>query len=126
MSATAAARTQRGLALSKLLLWAFLIVIGSIAVMKITPTYIESRTIQHTLEEIAHRPEMQGAQPHDVQEAFEKFTMVDRITSVSASDLIIDQTPAGPVLSVKYQVKVPLVANVSLLFDFNISSTRPQ
>ncbi len=124
MDAATAARTQRGLALSKLLLWSFLIVIGSIVGMKIIPVYIENKTIQHALDEIAHRPEMQAAQLTEVQEAFDKFTQVDNITAVRSSDLIIDQTPAGLVLSVKYQYKVPLVANVSLLFDFNTSSTR--
>ncbi len=126
MDAAMAARTQRGLALSQLLLWSVLIVIVAIAGMKIIPVYIESRTIQHALDEIAHKPEMQGAQPHDVQVAFDKYTMVDRISSVSSSDLIIDQTPDGLVLSAKYQAKVPLVANVSLVFDFNVSSARPR
>lgn len=124
MNATVAARTQRGLALSKLLLWSVLIVIASIAAMKIIPVYIESKTIQHALDEIAHRPEMQDAQLSEVQQAFGKFTQVDHITAVGPSDLIIDKTPAGLVLSAKYEVKVPLVANVSLLFDFTLSSTR--
>ncbi len=126
MDAAMAARTQRGLALSQLLLWSVLIVIVAIGGMKVTPVYIENKTIQHALDEIAHKPEMQGAQPREVQEAFDKYTQVDRITSVTSSDLIIEQTQAGLVLSAKYQAKVPLIANVSLLFDFNVSSARPR
>jgi hypothetical protein len=126
MNATMKANTQRGLALSTLLVWSFLLVILAITGMKIVPAYVENRTIQGVLNDIAHAPEMQDAQPHDIQNSFDKHAMIDNISVVGSNDLIIDKRPTGLVLSVRYQVKIPLFSNISLLIDFDTSSSHPR
>ncbi len=125
MHATMTANNQRGLALSSLLMWSMIIVVAALFIMKVIPAYVENRTIQHALEEISRKPEMQDAGPAEIKEAFSKYATVNNISSVTPEDLdIVKQEGRGPVLSVKYQAKVPLVANVSLVFDFNASSAR--
>ncbi len=126
MNAAMAANTQRGLALSHFLAWAVALVVAAIFGMKLVPAYIEEKTIQHALDELAHKPEMQDAQPQEIQSAFDKYALVEHITAVSSGDVTIDKVNNTLVLSAKYHVKIPLAGNVSLWVDFNPSSARPR
>lgn len=121
------ARRQRGLTLANLLLGAILIVFLAIGGMKVVPAYVENRTIQHILDTIAHDPEMQEATPQDLRNSWDKRAVVDNITVVNAQDLVINKLPNGNwVLSVKYNVKIGLGGNVSLLLEFEPTSSRPR
>ncbi len=119
------ARQQRGVTLVGLLTTGILIIFIAIGLMKVVPVYVQDRTIQNILSTVAHDPDMQAAQPRDLRDSFYKRAVtMNNITVVSPDDLNIVKAPGGWVLSVTYQVKVPLVGNVSLLFDFETSSTR--
>jgi len=114
---------QRGMTFANFLLAAILVVLLAIFGMKIVPAYIENRTIAHILETIAHDPEMQDAQPAAIRDSFYKRTMVNNITVVNQDDLQIQKTPIGLKLSVKYNVKIGLAGNASLLLEFDTSSS---
>ncbi len=118
------AAQQRGLTFANFLLGAILVVFVAIGGMKIVPAYIENRTIQHMLDTVAHNPEMQDALPSDIRNSFEKQAMMNNVTVVNSSDLQIQKTPGGLVLSVSYNVKIGLVGNASLLLEFATSSAR--
>lgn len=120
------ARRQRGLTFANFLLAAILLVFLAIGGMKVVPAYVDNRTIAHILDTIAHDPDMQGAPPSDIRNSFEKRAMVNNITVVGPDDLQIQKMPAGIVLSVKYNVKIELVGNISLLLEFETSSARPR
>lgn len=126
MKAVKSTTRQRGVGLTNLLTWAFLLVFIAIGIMKVIPVYVQDRTIQHALDQIAHNPDMQEAQVRDIQDAFFKQATMDAITVVSEKDIVVDKRSTGLVLSVNYQVKVPLMGNASLLFDFNTSSAAPR
>lgn len=123
MTATTA-RRQGGLTFANFLLIAILLVFLAIFGMKIVPAYVEDRTIRGILETIAHDPEMQDATPVDIRNSWDKRAMINNITVINSSDLVILKTPAGPVISVSYKVKIGLVANASLLLEFDTSSSR--
>jgi hypothetical protein len=118
------AKKQRGLTLTNLLLWAFLIVFLALGIMKIMPAYVENKTITHILEGIVHDPEMQNATVADVRTKFSKNAMMNNITVINPEDIQVDKNGPVMVLSVKYSVKIPLVSNASLLLEFD-SSTSP-
>ncbi len=117
-------RKQRGLTFTNFLLAAILLVFVAILGMRVIPAYVENRTIVHILETIAHEPEMQDALPSDIRGSFDKRAMVNNITVVSGADLVINKTGAGLVLNVKYNVKIGLFGNASLLLEFDSSSSR--
>nr|HQU61705.1 DUF4845 domain-containing protein [Nitrosomonas sp.] len=54
--------------------------------------------------------------------AFTKRAQVDGIRVVSAKDLKISKDKERLILSVAYTVEVPLVSNISLKFDFDVTS----
>ncbi len=121
------AEKQRGLTFANFLLMAILFVFLAIFGMKIIPAYVENRTIVHILDTIAHDPEMENALPSDIRNSFYKRALMNNINVISENDIQINKPPAGGLLlSVKYNVKIELVGNASLLLEFNSSSSRPR
>ncbi len=125
MMSLATAKQQHGLTFANFLLIAILLVFLAIFGMKIVPAYVENRTIQHILDTIAHDPDMQEATPIEIRNSWDKRAMVNNITVVGAQDVQVQKLPSGGnVLSVKYNVKIGLVGNVSLLLEFDTSSAH--
>ena len=119
-----AAKQQRGMSISSLLLVVILIIFTAIGLMKVIPAYTEDRTIQHILDAIAHDPDMQEAPPGDLRNSYYKRASVNNVTAVNPETINIAKTPTGWVLSAKYDVKIGLAGNMSLLLEFNPSSSR--
>jgi len=113
-------RKQRGLSLINLILWA--VVVGFIALvgLKLVPVYTEYFGLKSALNALVK--EKAGAPLSEVREGFLHRAEIENITSVKADDLDIQQDKSGTSISVKYQKVVPLIANVSLLFDFEASA----
>lgn len=116
-------KPQQGLTFLSLVV---VIVIGSffaVLAMKLVPSYIEYFTVKKALARLAHDPEFSNMSKSQVLEAFNRTTAVDNITSVDSKDLSFLRDEGGKtVVSVDYQVVVPLVANVSVLLDFEAST----
>jgi Domain of unknown function (DUF4845) len=117
---------QRGLAFSSLLIGAILLIFAAILGMKVIPPYMEEGTIQHVMTEIVQDPDMQSPDIDvaSIRNSFDKRAIIQNITAISSSDLIIDRRTGSLILSAAYQVKIPLFANVSLLLDFNPTSAH--
>ncbi len=124
MTSLVTARKQRGLTFANFLLAAILLIFLAIFGMKIVPAYVENRTIQHILDTLAHDPDLQDATPVEIRNSWDKRAMVNNITVVDAQDIQIQKMNGNWVLSVKYNVKIGLVANASLLLEFNTSSAH--
>ncbi len=125
MNRTTATR-QRGLTFANFLLMAILLVLLAIFGMKVVPAFVENRTIAHILDKIAHDPDLQNSPPQEIRQSFEKNAMMNNITVVTGQDILVDKTPAGWVLEAKYNVKIGLVGNASLLLEFDTSSAHPR
>lgn len=118
------ANRQRGVSLSGLLVWSVLLILVAIGGMKVIPAYIQDAEINSILSIIANDPEMQGGQSKDIRESFSKRAMMNNINVVTANDIEIVKDAGGLLLSISYQVKIPLVGNASLLLEFNPSSLK--
>lgn len=113
---------QSGVALSGLLIWIVILVMGGIFAMKLIPPYIENAEIKDIFNAIAHDPEMQNAPLKNIRESFDKRAMMNNITIIEASDLEINRDAGGLALEARYQVLLPLVGNITLVLDFNPTS----
>ena len=123
----ATARQQRGMTFANFLLVAILLVFVAIMGMRVVPAYVDNREIQHSLDTIAHDPDLQDGTPNDIRNSWDKRAMINNITVVNSQDLQIAKLPNGNLyLSVKYQVKIGLIGNASLLLDFDTHSTAPK
>lgn len=115
---------QRGLSFGGFVFGAFLLVLVSTFGLKLIPPYIEDAKIQSTFNDLVHEPDLQKATPKDFQNAFDRHAAIDDITAIKSSDIDISADGDRVVLSATYSVKVPMVANMSVLLEFNPTSGK--
>ena len=113
---------QHGLSFGGFILGAFLLVLASVTGLKLIPAYMQNAQISNVFNVIAHDPDMQKASPREIRNSFEKRASIDAITAIKADEIEIASDGGKLMLSASYSVKVPLLANVSLLLEFNPSS----
>ena len=86
--------------------------------MKIMPAYLEFMNVKNAIKKAANSADTTSKKA--VEEAFQKSASVDNITVISGKDLVVN----GGVISVEYQVVVPIIANASVLLDLNATSAK--
>ncbi|WP_047541574.1 DUF4845 domain-containing protein [Methylotenera versatilis] len=86
--------------------------------LKVGPAYLEFMNVKNALKRAASSADVTSKKA--VADAFEKSARVDNITVVKGSDLVVN----NGVVSVEYQVVVPIVANASALLDFHATSAK--
>ncbi len=92
----------------------FLAVIG----MKVVPAYLEFINVKNAIKKAAASADTSDKKA--VLLSFQKYAEVNNIEVVTGKDLIVN----GGVISVDYQVVVPIVANASVLLDFSATSAK--
>ena len=111
---------QRGVALSGLLFWGFVLILVSVLGMKIAPTAIEYfKLLKDTKAVVAQLP--QGATVADVKQAYSKFAQIDQL-ELPADQLEISKEGNQVVISFAYEKRVHLFANISLLIEYQGST----
>ena len=116
-------RKQAGMSFPVLVGLLALLVFAVVTGFKVIQVYVQYFSIKHALNDTAK--ENPNAPTSVIRAAFYRKATVEYFTAVRESDIDVDKDDNGnDILSVKYQQTVPLVANVSLLFDFSIT-TQP-
>jgi hypothetical protein len=105
---------ERGVSLSGLIV--VLIVIGFVALtaIKVTPALLEYRAVKDSIV----KAKAAGGTPREMQQAFDKNAGVNDVDAITGRDLVITRDGDVTDISFAYEKRIPLVANVSLLFDF--------
>lgn len=86
--------------------------------MKVFPAYLEFMNVKNAIKKAAGSADTSSKKA--VADAFNKSAAVDNITVVTGNDLLVN----GGVISVDYQVTIPIVANASVLLDFSATSAK--
>jgi len=115
-------KKQRGITLSGLIIVLVLLGICVALGLKLFTPYMQYFTIQKTFKTLVQNPELKSGNRADILRAYRRYTMIDDITAIGEDDIEVTKDGNTFVLSASYTVKVPLVANVSLLIDFAPSS----
>ena len=118
-----AKKRQLGLSMSGFVVTAIILIFAAVLAMKLIPPYMQDGEIKKVFDAVAQDPDMKNATIRDIQIAYSKRAAVQDITAIKLDDVEIDKQGGGITLSASYQVKIPLVANISLLLDFNPSSS---
>ncbi|WP_374605340.1 DUF4845 domain-containing protein [Niveibacterium sp.] len=84
------------------------------------PVYNEYFAVKKALAALASNAEANS--PEAIRGLFERRANVDDISSVNKADLVISKENGRWVISAEWQRTIPLVANISLLFQFSASS----
>lgn len=115
---------QRGIGFVGFIMIAAGVVFAAVAGMKLVPPYLHSVQIAEILKQIANDPEMRNASISDIKNSYAKRASINYITDITAEDLEIDKAANGQLsLSASYSVKVPVAGNITLLLEFNPSSS---
>jgi len=117
-------RRQHGVSLSGLLVWCVIIGLSAVLLMKLTPDVIEYFTLNKIIKAVVNDPATKSASVAEIRDNFAKRAGLERAQSVAPTDLDISKEGGQVVLSFAYSKKIPLVANVSLLIDFEGSSNK--
>lgn len=117
---------QQGLTLiSAALVGVFLVVVVIIG-FKATPAYSEYFGVKRIIGQVADEGSG-GASEGDMRRSFERRADIEQsIYTVKPSDLVIRREGGRTVIRVEWERKVPLVSNVSLLFDFVADTSQNQ
>ena len=98
----------------------FVVILG----MKLVPAYTHNMRIEHIFKTIVNDPEMQNAAVKDVRASYAKRATMDYITDITAEDIEVGKEGSSLSLSASYTVKIPVAGNISLVLEFNPSSTK--
>ena len=103
-----------------------IVVIIAIAVVgiKVTPAYIEFSSVKNAIKYVAKDAAFANMSKKEIASAFDKSASTGYITVIKGSDLIIEKTETGNVVTAEYQVTIPIVANASVLLDFHATSAK--
>ncbi|MFN0164524.1 MAG: DUF4845 domain-containing protein [Burkholderiales bacterium] len=112
----------RGVSMLGILFICVAIVLVVVGALKVIPSYLEFRNIQSAA--VAARDG--GKTVVDIQKAFDRAAQINDITTLAGKDLDIAKDAAGNVVvSFKYEKKIPLFYNVSLIIEYAGGSDNP-
>ena len=118
------ARYQRGLSLSGLMLWGFVIAWIALLTLKVLPEVIEYYTIVKITKAVVKDPASKMASVNDIKNSFNRRAEVDNVKRIKADDLDILKDGDKLELSFDYAAQLPLFDHVSLVLDFEAGSQQ--
>ncbi|WP_341806420.1 DUF4845 domain-containing protein [Pseudomaricurvus alcaniphilus] len=122
------ARTQTGQ--SKLGLLILLAVIGFflLCAFRLIPAYTEDRYIQSALSSLGDEGALVNElSDNEIRRKISNFFMINNVRSQTAKDLQIERLKDRVLVSLDYEVRVPLLYNIDVVMTFNNTwdSSRP-
>ncbi len=107
---------QTGMTFIGLVLVIAAVVCIAVVGMKVAPAYGEFMNIKKAVKKAAGEADNKK----DIAASFNRTASIDNIERVKGADLVVN----NGVASVEYQVVIPIVANASILLDFNATSAK--
>lgn len=113
---------QRGISFIGFLFVAAVVLIAALIAFRMIPAYIEWYTVERALKAVM--VEVGDPTVANVKRAMERKMTADYVDPVTWRDLEVTKEGNTIVASTSWQRKLPLVYNVSLLIDFDVSVSR--
>ncbi len=116
-------KKQRGVGMIGFIFICFVLVFVAILGFKLFTPYMQYFTIKKTFHTLANNPEVKSGTRKDMIVWWSRASVIDNITAINGDDVEFTKEGNDVVISASYSVKVPLFYNVSLLIDFNPTSS---
>jgi hypothetical protein len=113
---------ERGLTMIGFLFVAAVIVVIVIVGFRVLPSYVEYYSVEKVLQ--ATLREEASANPVELKRALGRRIQAEYIDSVNAGDLVLTRDGNVLVATLSWQKILPVVANASILLDFEAKATR--
>ena len=112
-------RTQGGMTLI-----GFIIVLGVVGLfayvgMKLFPMYSEYYSVRSAMKGLANEPGVADMDPAKVQDLFFRRLYISYAENVKPANVKIARKDAGYLMTVDYEVRKPLIANLDVVGKFN-------
>lgn len=114
---------QRGISIFGFMWVAAGLIFVAILGMKLIPAYLHSAQITQIFKQIVNDPAMADASIAQIKDSYNKRANIDYITDITAEDIEIGKDNGQLSLSANYSVKIPVAGNITLLLEFNPSSS---
>ena len=115
-------KKQRGVALSSLMFWGILFALATMLTFKVAPEVVDFYKIKRIVKATATNAS--GKTVPEIRGIYSKYAEVDHIKTVDSGDIDISKDGNEVVISFAYDKQIPLFANVSLLINFQGSSSE--
>lgn len=119
-------KLQRGFSLNQVMIGGVVFALLALLAMKVLPDWIEYGKVVKAVKATAIDTSLKDASVPQVRAAFARRAEIDEIKSITPQDIDITKEGGELVIAFEYTKKVPLFANVSLVFDFEGSSAAKQ
>lgn len=116
------ATAQRGITLTGVIAWGAGLAMAALLTMAVIPEYIQYGTIKRIVASVAQ--ESGSAAVADIRNNFNKRAGIDNVTRITGKDLDIAKSGEKVSISFAYAAQIPLVANISLVIDFEGSASN--
>ncbi|MDP2830088.1 MAG: DUF4845 domain-containing protein [Sulfuricellaceae bacterium] len=98
------------------------IIFTAILGMKMVPAYLEFFSVQKILGAMAKDSGFSTMAPIEIRKSFDRRAQIDYVKVIEGKDLEISKSSSGNLAVASYQVVIPIVANVSVLLEFEAST----
>jgi hypothetical protein len=115
-------RRQGGLTMLGFLFVAAVLVGAAMVGFLVTPSYIEAYSVRKALQSSMQESDLNNVA--ELRRAFNTRVDAGYITSVRGNDIELRREGGDFVATILWSRKLPLVANVSLLLDFDVTVRR--
>jgi len=114
--------TERGLTMIGFLFVAAVIIVVVMVGFRVLPSYVEYYSVERVLQ--ATLREEPSANPAELKRALTRHIQAEYIDSVTAGDLVVTREGNQLVATLSWQKILPMVANASILLDFEAKAVR--
>lgn len=112
-------RSQQGMTLTSFILVLAVVGVFVYMGMKLIPMYSEYYSVKKALEGMASEPDMASNDPEKIKDYFFRRMDVDYGENVKPENVKLRRKDAGWVMTVDYEVRRPLIANIDVVGHFN-------
>lgn len=111
-------KKQHGIALTGWLVIILLFGCFLTIFFKILPIYVENYEIKTAFNKVVNNTEVKQQIPEQIRETFGKYLGINSVNSVTPDKLIIQEKDNKRSISLNYEVRKHLVANIDLVVFF--------
>jgi len=114
---------------SGMTMWSFMFVAGvlvffGLLAIKLLPPYTEYGTVAKIVENVGKNADVANMDKASIIKEFDRRFTVEDVKNVDLKkDLYVEKSPGGTTIRIKYEVKVPIMYNVSALLEFDAKKT---
>ncbi|MCS5711084.1 DUF4845 domain-containing protein [Candidatus Berkiella aquae] len=112
-------KKNKGISILGMLITIVIICFGVMLLIDVVPPYMQHSAIQEALKDIAKDANASQMSKAKLRDKLERRLQVESINYVHGDNLEVEKKEGKTYLSLKYERRIPVVANVDFVFKFN-------